>query len=42
MLLGYSAVLPFVFANGVAHDLVFFGQEEHPAHPPRARGPHTA
>lgn len=42
MLLGYSAVLPFVFANGVAHNLVFFGQEEHPAHPLRECGPHTA
>lgn len=33
-------VLPIVFANGVAEDLVFFGQVERPAHPLRECGPH--
>lgn len=35
-------VLPIVFANGVAEDLVFFGAGEHHTHPPRECGPHIA
>ncbi|HEX6796857.1 MAG TPA: phosphotransferase [Ktedonobacterales bacterium] len=35
-------VLPIVFANGVAEDLVFFGEQERPNHPPRECGPHIA
>lgn len=35
-------VLPIVFANGVAEDLVFFGEHAHPAHAARECGPHIA
>lgn len=34
--------LPIVFANGVAEDLVFFGEGERHTHPPRECGPHIA
>ncbi len=34
--------LPIVFANGVAEDLVFFGEREHLAHAPRECAPHIA